>query len=470
MTPSTRKMRRDATGGKRGDGRRLQELGRRIRRPDARRIAMGTPDPSLTALAGLVGFGTFLRRIGVDRRLREEFGRLKDDRPGVVYPMGSQLRLLIDAYVAGEDRVFGLEGLAADPLFTHLAGGTVPSIDTVYRDLARFDAEAIVALEALVAEQGLAELRARQFEVVHLDIDTTVEPLFGAQEGAHPGPNPRYHGRPSYHPILASIAETRTLVGAMLRPGDTGFGGADAPTVRSWIERVRRAVGPECAIVVRIDAAADCTEIMRAIAEAGAFFVTKAKMTRDLCAAIAEVPRWKTVDRDADGEPSEQVAEVGFARGEWREHDFYPRVVAVRSTERENGKQIYLWEDLEFTVQAFITNIVGEPADELARRYNDRAGIEPLIGELKHDWGIGKVPSQLFLANHAAFLLKLLAYNLMRRYVAANFAVVLAWRAAWLRRALVAVPGRLIRSGRRRSIRLPPRSLLLAGPALDAFG
>jgi hypothetical protein len=470
MTPSTQKMRRDTTGGKRGDGRRLQDQGRRVRRPDPRRIAVGAPDPSLTALAGLMAFGAFLRQIGIDRRLREDFGRLKDDRPGVVYPMGSQLRLLIDANVAGEDRVFGLEGLAADPLFTHLAGGTVPSIDTVYRDLARFDEKGIVALEALVAEQGLAELRAREFKVVHLDIDTTVEPLFGAQEGAHPGPNPRYHGRPSYHPILGSIAETRTLVGAILRPGDTGFGGADAPTVRSWIERVRRAVGPECAIVVRIDAAADCTAIMRAIVEAGAFFVTKAKMTQDLCAAITEVPRWKTVDVDGDGKPSEQVAEVGFARGEWRDHEFYPRVVAVRSTERENGKQIYLWEDLEFTVQAFITNIVGEPGDELARRYNDRAGIEPLIGELKHDWGIGKVPSQLFVANHAAFLLKLLSYNLVRRYVAAKHAALAAWRAAWLRRALIAVPGRMVRSGRCWSIRLPPRSLLHAAPAAEVPG
>ena len=35
--------------------------------------------------------------------------------------------------------MFGLEALAADPVFVHLAGGVVPSIDTVYRDLRRFD-------------------------------------------------------------------------------------------------------------------------------------------------------------------------------------------------------------------------------------------------------------------------------------------------------------------------------------------
>jgi hypothetical protein len=67
----------------------------------------------------------------------------------------------------------------SDPLFVHVAGGVVPSIDTVYRDLRRFDDEAIADLEALVAEHGLAAVRAKRRPVLHLDIDTTVEPVFG---------------------------------------------------------------------------------------------------------------------------------------------------------------------------------------------------------------------------------------------------------------------------------------------------
>jgi hypothetical protein len=31
-------------------------------------------------------------------------------------------------------------------------------------------------------------LRGRKFARVHLDVDTTVEPLFGCQQGAVPGP------------------------------------------------------------------------------------------------------------------------------------------------------------------------------------------------------------------------------------------------------------------------------------------
>ena len=127
---------------------------------------------------------------------------------------------------------------------------------------------------------------------------------------------------------------------------------------------------------------------------------------------------WRTVDVDADGKPTRQVAEVDFARGEWKARGLGVRVIAVRSLDRQ-GKQLYLWDDSEWTVQAFLTNDMHGDADELAHHYDGRAGVEPLIGDLKGAWGIGKVPTADFEANHAALLLKLLTHNLLGRYVLA---------------------------------------------------
>jgi len=423
---------------------------------------VGRPDPGLTGYGGLARFGGFLRDLGVDASLRDLFFRLKSGAL-VVYPMEAQLRLLIDAAAAGEQRVFGVEALASDPLFVHVAGGVVPSIDTVYRDLRRFDEEAIGDLEALVAEHGLAPVRAKPRTVLHLDVDTTVEPVFGDHEGAAVGYNPRYHGRPSYHPILARCAETDTVVGAKLRPGNTAFGDADAPTVGAWLARVRAAAGPKPVLMVRIDSAGDCTAVMRAIVEEKACFRIKARPTSDLCDAIYRVPRgcWRTVDVDADGQPTRQVAEVDFARDEWRARGLVVRVVAVRSKERETGKQLYLWEDNEWSVQAVLTNDLEADADELAHEYDGRAGIEPLIADLKGAWGIGKVPSVDFQANHAALLVKLLTHNLLKRYVLALAPAIAWWRAPWIRRALIVVPGRFGRHGRSPWLRLAPRPHLL---------
>lgn len=466
---SDNKVRRDALGGKRGDG---NERDERIRRPDPAVIKIGKPDGSLTGVAGLVGFGAFLRRKGIDGELKKHFFRLKDG-PMVVYPMEAQMRLVLDANVVGELRVFGLEALAADPLFVHLSGGVVPSIDTVYRDLGRCDEPALVDLEGLMAQQGLA-LLARlvrepgSLRSIHFDIDTTVEPTFGHQEGALPGPNPRYKGRPSYHPILGFVAEANAWVGALLRTGDRGLGDADAPTMQGWLRRIREAVGPECIVTSRIDAGGDCTKILGALHDEGARLIVKARLSPDLCQQITLTTQWRSVDWDADGRVLRQVADIRFQRGEWGAQRRWFRVIAVRSRDRDIGKQVLLWQDLDYTVQAYITNDCWTDADDIAREYNGRAEIEPQIGEAKYGWGIGKIPSQLFAANHAMLLLKLLAHNLMRRFVNWIAPHLSSWRIPWLRRALIAVAGRLTRSGRQWELRLPPKSALLAlGKLLD---
>ena len=423
-----------------------------MRRPDPRSVVVDAGDRTLTSCGGLVEFGTFVRKSGVRAKLRTLFSGLKCGRR-VVYPMHEQLLLLMDAHVAGEGRVFGLESLAADPLFSLLAGGSVPSVDTLYDDLARFDATHLARLEELMAAQALGELARLRPTRIHVDIDTTVMTLFGSQQGALPGPNPRYHGRPSYHPMLARVAEVEGVIGAVLRPGDTSFGNDDVPWLRVWLDRVRAAVGPDCVVVVRIDGAGDCTALLTMLEGAGVLYVTKADITQDLIGAVALHKGWQTIDEDADGKPTRQVAEIAFMRKAWKEAKQNVRVVAVRSRDRVNGKQIYPWDPLVYTAQVFVTNDWGATAEEVALTYDARAGIEPIIGELKSAWGIGKAPSQLFDANHAAFLVKLLAYNVFRRFIASDYPKLARWRTAWLRRAVILRPGRLCRSARVTTLR-----------------
>jgi hypothetical protein len=407
-------------------------------------------------VAGLVDFGAWARATGVDRELAASFQRLKPLTRRVVYPMGGQLRLLLDMFVAGEGRVFAVESLAADALFLHLCGGSVPSPDVLYDDLNRFDEEAIVDAEAMVASHGLTRAKAARLRTAHLDVDTTVEVLFGSQEGAVPGPNPRYPGRPSYHPVLIRLAEVNAVVGARLRPGDTGFGAEDVPQVTACIRRTRAALGEKCVLRVRIDGAGDCAELMEQVEREGAEYLTKAKMTRDLIGVLAAHKEWRTVDVDAFGKPTRQVATVVFQREVWRQRKMAVRVVAVRSCERDTGKQVYLWDE-DWSAQAYLTSDWLADEDDLAHEYNDRAGIEPLIAELKGPWALGRVPTGSFQANHAGFLLKLLAFNLFRRFVDERFAHLAMWRTAWLRRVVVLRAGRLVRGpGRARVLRTQP--------------
>lgn len=456
VTPSTWKVRRPDVGSKRAEGWEWQALKRRVRRASARALRQGRTDPSLSGVGGLAAFNAFVQAEGLGRVLRARFGHLKKGR-GVVYPMHTQMQLLVDAAVVGAKRIFDFEWLAGDPLFAHLAGGAVPSIDVLYDDLRRFGPAELEDLEALVAEQGLKPVREKKWKELTVDIDTTVMPLFGDQEGALPGPNPRYHGRPSYHPILARIAETNTVLGARLRFGDTCLGQNEAKDIKQWIGRVHDAA-PDAIVTVRIDAGGDCTALLNAIDESKAYFVVKARLTPNLVRAVWETTSWKTVEKDACNRPTRQVAEIPFEREDWPPGRY--RVIAVRTNERDTGKQVQLWSDLDYSVHVYITNDRARGIDELARLYDDRAGVEPLIAELKNNFGIGKVSTWAFDANAAAFLIKLLAYNLLRRWVAAKVAPAARWRASWIRRACICIPARLLRSGGRWELRLAPRPML----------
>ena len=47
-----------------------------------------------------------------------------------------------------------------------------------------------------------------------LDMDSTVFERYGKQEGSLKGHNPRRHGRPSHHPLLAVLGEAHFLLPA----------------------------------------------------------------------------------------------------------------------------------------------------------------------------------------------------------------------------------------------------------------
>jgi len=74
---SIHKVRRDARGGKRGDGHRRHA---RIRRADPTRIHEAKADASVTGVAGLSSFGVFCRKRGIDAELARLFFRLREAR------------------------------------------------------------------------------------------------------------------------------------------------------------------------------------------------------------------------------------------------------------------------------------------------------------------------------------------------------------------------------------------------------
>ena len=66
----------------------------------------------------------------------------------------------------------------------------------------------------------------------------------------------------------------------------------------------------------------------------------------------------------------------------------------------------------KYHYQVLVTNLPLRPLN-LWRFYNDRAGVELLIKQLKGDYALGSIPTCHFFANKTSFHLLLLAYNLI---------------------------------------------------------
>ena len=75
-----------------------------------------------------------------------------------------------------------------------------------------------------VLRERVWQLCGLKFEKIHLSTDTTVETLYGNQQGGRKGHNTKNRGKKGYRPVLCFIDETREYLLGKLRKGETMSG------------------------------------------------------------------------------------------------------------------------------------------------------------------------------------------------------------------------------------------------------
>ena len=129
-----------------------------------------------------------------------------------------------------------------------VAGWTRLPVDTTLgRVFKEVDRCQVVALETLNhrlrgrvwrrAVQTGEHLRSAAL-VMWVDVDSTVETVFGEQEGTAKGYNEHKRGALSYHPLLGFCAETKEILQGWLRSGDEQLRRWEMQTVRTFLIRV----------------------------------------------------------------------------------------------------------------------------------------------------------------------------------------------------------------------------------------
>ena len=411
-------------------------------------LAVQFDDANLVANAGLILPATLAQHLGLEELYRS-YVHL-GDAPGRANA-GIKAMTLIHSALAGGDCIDDADVLRAGP--TELVLGhslRAPStLGTFLRsfswgDVRSLDQVGRVALQR--AWSAGAGPRARG-DVLKIDLDSSICETYGlAKEG---GSRFCYNHVRGYHPMVA-VAEDQVLH-ARLRGGPANSGRGAKSFLAESFARVREA-GYEGSIVLRADSAFYNHHVTGACDRAGVRWSITAKTSPRLQKIIAAIPEedWVPIPYFMEGAAVAETTYVPFAT-----HKGARAVrLIVRRVPPTPGSQLALY--VEFSYHPFVTNRSGGML-ELEADHRAHAEVEATIRDLKYGVGLNHLPSGRFAANGAWLAFNVMAHNLTRWAAAIALGESGPMTTKTFRRRLVALPGRLARSGRRLTLHLPER-------------
>lgn len=401
---------------------------------------------SLTHFGGLFLIQRFCNKLCLRRRLERI---LKDAPNWADYPPVDLILVFLYVLIAGLPRVNKTEILQYNGLFLSRVGlKRFPDPTALRRFLRRLSPKAIRQIARLhdQVRTQLFSLPARRSSLV-FHLDSVVLTLYGKQQGARLGYNPKKKGRPSYHPLLCFEAHGQEFWHGSLRPGDAASNTGARALVRRCLEKV-----PSPVARARI----------RLLADAGFF---SGRLVGDLdpagCGYIIVCRKAKSYLPMAQRAGFQEmsfgwaVAEFRFKPRGWKEEHRFVMVRRPLPEDPEEAQQLTLFKAGRYAYSAFVTNLDLQPW-RIWKTYQARANVEKSIRELLNYFSLNKIPTHEWVANVAFLQLLLLAYNLVhwfkRLCLPEDYARATV---ETIRDEFLVLPGKLTRHGSRNVLQLP---------------
>ena len=400
-------------------------------------------DAGLTHYGGVLFFHEFTRVL----QLRRFFTRhLQYPRRNQRYELSQMLLALIYPIILGLDRLETAALLQTNGTFQYLTG--LPSYPDP-QTLRRFLLQAPPGFRQQLHRLNYRLLGRFIHQPEHrsrliLDLDSTVVTVFGRQEGAEVGYNPRYRGKRSYDPLLCLEANSSLLCDTELRPGNAGtWAGSDELlascflSIPSDIREVR----------VRADAGFGFHPVLEMLEQRPAQYAVVARLTSTLKRVLGSLRYQRLNTRWEIAEFERRLIGWPCAR----------RCVVARRKIEENEPEPTLFALDRYLYRAWFTNLTLTPAG-VWNFYEGRAAMEPRIRELREDYALRKIPTRAFAANALYLEVVRLAYNLVTAFQ--RTCLPQDWQSltlSKLRHRLFWLPGELTRPQNRPTLRLPNR-------------
>ena len=225
-------------------------------------------------------------------------------------------------------------------------------------------------------------------------MDSTVRGVYGHQQGAEKGYNPKKKGQKSYHPLLCFIAETRECLHNWFRAGGAYSANGCVEFIKECFARLPKRVWQ---INVRADSAFFNGELFDFLEAGGSQYLVKVKLKGLI--SLLETQNW----RKAKNKPGIETTEFEYRCDGWTKKR---RFVAIRqiieNDVTDDNLQLFPGPKIEFAYFCYCTTMKLTPW-AAHKYYGKRATSENWIEWCKNQMASGSILTQDFWANSAIF-------------------------------------------------------------------
>ena len=362
-----------------------------------------------TPFGQLAFFLEFLNLTGLYRRWEEECPLRYSG------PNASRTQDIIGTWflsvLAGHRRYAHIATLRADTLSPRLLGlNALVSEDTVRRALIALDEEAGRGwMQKHLDASVWALLNAPWI----LDVDVTIKPLYGKQEGAVVGYNPKKPGRPSHAYHTYQMAGLRLMLGVEVAPGNQSHSNTTLPGLIELIERLPADKRPH---LVRGDSGAGGEPTMAALEARGQHYLFKQRLTKNVKLHIERAfarGQWHDAGQGWQGQDGE-IQLLGWSKT--RRIVVLRRPLTGETLLCENEEQLQLaFVEKERPVKGYeyavLVTDLNHELRMIAQLYRDRGDAENSFDEIKNQWGWTGFTTQDLARCQFSAMAVALAYN-----------------------------------------------------------
>lgn len=411
-----------------------------------RNLQINFSSKKLTHLGGIYLLQEYFQKINLRSLL---YHYLRFPQRNNRYSIAEEMLALIYPIALGLNRIEITHLLRRNGVFQYLTGlSTYPNPTTLRRFLLRMAPAALPKLRKLHDKMlHIMILKPMPPRRAIFDLDSTVLTLYGKQEGAEIGYNPKKRGRPSYHPLLCFNGITKDFWQGELRPGDTHTATGIVELLAACFDKLPPSVKT---VIVRADKGFYDHKTVEYVEEKQCLFVIIAKLTKPLKTRIVNL----SYQRYTSGI---ETSEFTYQPLKWKKE--YRFIAIRRPIPEDPSEQLTLFTIGNYSYQVLVTNMKLNPLNTW-KFYNKRAAVELIIKELKEDYPLGKIPTKHFAANETYFHILLFSYNLINWFK--RLCLPQKFQNSTLktlRCRLLLIPAEFVKSGNRPTLKLPANFL-----------